>query len=115
MIASRVVWLPSTQSARAAVALQSPKQEGFGSCHNLLLGEPELDRATIAVDGTIEIRPMPALLDLWFVYMPPAGSLAPTESLQQFGSSAHDLSTNRVIDGDALFRHYLLKAREAKM
>ncbi len=69
----------------SAMALKCLAQESFGGCQIAPLAELELDRIAIAVDGAVQIPPLPTNLDIGFIKMPFAGncSLAPVESLQQ--------------------------------
>ncbi len=82
------------------------------------LAQPELDRVTIAVDGALEIPPLPANLDVSFVDVPLGsdGSLACIEAVKKLRRVADNPPVNgRVIDGDSALGHHLLKISQAQI
>ena len=101
-----------------AVALERLAKEPLGGREVTPFAEPELDRVAVAVDGTVEIHPPAADLDVCLVHMPFAGdgSLATIEALQQFGRVANNPAVDgRVIDRDAPLGHHLLQVPQAEI
>jgi hypothetical protein len=79
--------------------------------------EPELDHIPVAVDGTVQVHPLAAYLDISLIDLPFSRDrpLAPIELLQQerliVNGPAMDCSA---INGDTSFGHRLLKIAEAE-
>src|SRR5690606_21376076 len=102
---------------RTAMPLERLAQEPLGRSQIPPLTEPELNRIAVAVDGAVEIHPMPTDLDISLVDMPSAGdrALAPIELLQQERSIVDGPAMDGgVVDGDAALRHHLLEIAQAQ-
>jgi hypothetical protein len=106
-------------SFEPAVPLECLEQEALGRTEISPFSEPELDRITIAVNGTVEIPPLTTDSDICLVHMPlPCdGLLAPIELLEhERGIVNRPAMDGSVIDGDvALSPSSLFKVSEPQI
>jgi hypothetical protein len=82
-----------------------------------MFAEPELDRVAHAVDGSIEVHPAAANLDVGLVHMPLAAhrSLASIEALQQQRREVDDPAVDRrMVDADTALCHHFFQIPQAQ-
>jgi acyl-CoA reductase-like NAD-dependent aldehyde dehydrogenase len=103
---------------RAAMSRKCLSNEALCSRQVTVFAEEELDRVTHTVDGTVEIHPLAAHLDVSFVDVPLAsdGTLALVETLQQLRREVNDPAVHgRMIDAQAPFGHHLFEITQAEI
>jgi hypothetical protein len=100
------------------VPLQHSGEKALGGGQIAPLSEPELQRASVAVDRAVKIHPTAADLDIGFVDVPLASdcSLTVIEPLQQLGGVANNSAMHcRMVNGDAALSHHLPKIPQAQI
>lgn len=102
----------------SAVSLERLAQETLGGHQIAPFAKPELDGVTVAVDGSIEIPPLPTHLDLGFIHVPPASdwALASIELLQQERSIVNGPAMDGgMVNGDSSLGHHLLEIPQTEI
>ena len=92
-------------------------RSNWSSVFGWVLAEMEFDRVADAVDGSVEIHPSSADLDVGFIDMPFSGdgALAPIETLQKQRREMNDPAVDcRMIDADAALGHHFPEITQAQ-
>ena len=100
-----------------AITLQRLSKEALGCRQIPMLAEMEFDRVADAVDGSVEIHPSSADLDVGFIDMPFSGdgALAPIEALQEQRREMNDPAVDRrMIDADTALGYRFLEITQAQ-